>query len=177
MDRGDQGRVSPLLLRALAGLQAGVLGGVAMLACLAAFSGIGGRPIWIVPNLFGALFYDREVLRAGFDANTLAGLAVLVFLAGLIGILFGVAVRGTWKRLRVALLGVLCGLAWYYLSEAFLWRRFGVLGAVYGPPRSLMLAHLIYGSILASYPSGLDSLRRHFSGDATSAAGPGLADS
>jgi hypothetical protein len=162
MGPGNQGRVSPLLLRALAGIQTGVLGGLAMLGWLAAGSALDRQPLWIIPNLLGSVFYGRDVLRRSFGSTTVAGLALHLFVAGLIGLAFGVVIGESRNRLRVALLGILSALSWYYFSEALFWRKLGILAMIYGPPRSMLLAHLIYGFVLAWYPRGLYRARRQF---------------
>jgi hypothetical protein len=77
----------------------------------------------------------------------------------------------------VALLGVLTGLVWYYFSEALFWRRLGILATVYGPPRSLLLAHLIFGFVLARYPRGLAQLERRFGAEPAPHAPPSAPES
>lgn len=177
MGPGKQGRVSPLLLRALAGIETGVLGGLAMLGWMAGSSALDRQPVWIVPNLLAAVFYGRDVLRRGFSPTTMTGLALHLFVAGLIGLAFGMAIGESRNRLRVALLGILSGLVWYYFSEALFWRKLGIVATIYGPPRSMLLAHLFYGFVLAWYPRGLDRARRQFlpeeaPGSAQPPAGP-----
>ncbi len=164
MGPGNQRRVSPLLLRALAGIETGIFGGLAMLGWLAASSALDGQSIWIIPNLVGSVF-GRDVLRRSFSWVTVDGLALHFFLSGLIGFVFGMVTGSSRSRLRVALLGILTGLLWYYFSEALFWRRLGILARIYGPPRSLLLAHLIFGFVLARFPRSLASLERHFLGE------------
>ncbi len=175
MGPGNQHRVSPLLLRALAGIETGVLGGLAMLGWLAASSALDRQSIWIIPNLLGSVFYGRDVLRRSFSWVTMDGLALHFFVSGLIGFVFGIATGGSRSRLRVALLGILTGLLWYYFSEALFWRKLGILARIYGPPRSLLLAHLIFGFVLAWFPRGLVSLERHFYGEPARYAPPAAA--
>jgi uncharacterized membrane protein len=165
MGPGNQRRVSRLLLRALAGIETGVLGGFAMLAWLAASSALEGQPIWMIPNLLGSVFHNHDILRRGFSWVTVNGLALHFFVAGLIGLVFGVLTGSSRTRLRVALLAIMTGLLWYYFSETLFWRKLGLLARIYGPPRSLLLAHLIFGFVLATYPRSLASLERHFFGE------------
>ena len=172
MGPGNHGRVSPVLVRALAGIQTGVLGGLAMFGWLAASSALDRQPIWIVPNLLASVFYGRDVLRWSFSSITVAGLALHLFVSGLIGMFFGVLVGESRNRLRVALLGILAGLTWYYFSELLFWRKLGVLSTIYSPSRSMLLAHLVYGFVLGWYPTGLRSARRRFAGEAESAPAP-----
>jgi len=90
--------------------------------------------------------------------------------AGVVGLVFGMVIGESRNRLRVALLGILSALVWYHFSEVLFWRKLGALALIYSPPRSMLLAHLVYGFVLAWYPSGLRSARRHFLGEA--APGP-----
>ncbi|MGA2328043.1 MAG: hypothetical protein ABSH05_17330 [Bryobacteraceae bacterium] len=165
MGPGNQDAVSPLLVRALAGIQTGVLGGLAMFGWLAASSAVERQSVWIVPNLLGSLFYGRDVLWRSFSRTTVAGLALHLFVTGLIGLGFGMAVGESRNRLRVALLGIFSALVWYHFSELLFWRKLGALAMIYSPPRSMLLAHLVYGFALAWHPSGLHSGRRRFLGE------------
>jgi hypothetical protein len=165
MGPGKQDRVSLLLVRALAGIQTGVLGGLAMIGWLAASSAVDRQSIWIVPNLLASVFYGRDVLRLRFSTITVAGLALHLFVAGVVGLVFGMVIGESRNRLRVALLGILSALVWYHFSEVLFWRKLGALALIYSPSRSMLLAHLVYGFVLAWYPSGLRSARRHFLGE------------
>jgi hypothetical protein len=169
MGPGNQDRVSPLLVHALAGIQTGVLGGLAMFGWLAASSAVDRQSVWIVPNLLGSLFYGRDVLWRSFSTTTVAGLALHLFVTGLIGLAFGMAVGESRNRLRVALLGILSALVWYHFSELLFWRKLGALALIYSPPRSMLLAHLVYGFALACHPSGLRVVERRLKGEAGSA--------
>ncbi len=165
MGPGNQRRVSPFVLRALAGIETGVIAGLAMLGWLLASSALDRHSIWTIPNLLGSVFYDRDVLRHSFSWVTMDGLALHFFVSGLIGLVFGIATGSSRSRLRVVLLGILTGLLWYYFSEALFWRRLGILARIFGSPRSLLLAHLIFGFVLARFPRGLASLERRFYGE------------
>ncbi len=170
----NQGRIPSFALRMLAGVQTGVLGGFGMLGTLALASTLERHPVWTVPNLLGSFFYGRSALRRSFGPAAVAGLALHLLTAGVIGIVFGMLVGELRNRLRVWLLGILTGLIWYYFSQALLWRELGALSALYSSPRWLLLAHLVYGFFLGLYPSGLRSLSRHFLEDAAP-PGPAIA--
>ncbi len=175
MGPGKQGRVSPLLVRALAGIQTGVLGGLAMIGWLSVSSAVDRQSICIVPNLLASVFYGRDVLRLRFSSITVAGLALHLFVAGVVGLVFGMVVGESRNRLRVALLGILSALVWYQFSEALFWRKLGAMALIYSPPRSMLLAHLAYGFVLAWYPSGLRSARKRFLGEPAPGEGTGAA--
>jgi len=164
MGPGNQGRVSLLFVRALAGIQTGVLGGLAMMSWLAASSALDRQSIWTIPNLLGSVLSGRDVLRRGFGAVTVAGLALHLCVAGVIGSAFGLLVGESRNRLRVALLGILAGLSWYYVSELLFWKKLGALVLIYSPQRPMLLGHLIYGFVLAWHPRGLRGVLSGFQG-------------
>ncbi|MGE5646184.1 MAG: hypothetical protein ACM336_10375 [Acidobacteriota bacterium] len=158
MGPGNQDRSSPLVWRALAGIETGVLGGLAMFGCLAAGSLLDLQSIWIVPNLIGSTFAGRQSLTQGFGWTTATGLGLHVAVAGLIGMCFGLAVGNSRNRLRVVLLGVLAGLVWYYFSQLLFWKKLGAFVMIYSPPRRVLLGHLVYGLALGWFPAALRSL-------------------
>jgi hypothetical protein len=154
-----------VLWRALAGIEAGVLGGLAMFGCLAISSLLDLQSIWVVPNLLGSSLYGRPVLQQGFGWTAISGLGLHLFVSGLIGMCFGVVIGDSRNRLRVALLGVIAGLVWYYFSQILFWRKLGAFVMIFSPPRPMLLGHLLFGLVLGWFPSGLRSVRRSFLGD------------
>lgn len=169
-------RVSPHVLFALAGLETGVLGGLAMCAWFMGISALGGRSPWILPNLAASLLYGRAVLRSGFGVPSVAGTALIVMLAGVCGMLFGLVIRRHPGRTRVTLLGILAALVWYYFSEMFFWSRLGVLAGVQIAPATVLIGHLIYGLALGRYPGRLAVAQRHFASGPAEAAVSGPED-
>jgi hypothetical protein len=153
-----------MLLRALAGIETGILGGSAMFGLLAISSVLDRRSVWLVPNLLGSTLSGRPVLQSGFGWTTVSGLGLHLFVSGLIGMLFGIVIGDSRNRLRIALLGVITGLVWYYFSQVLFWRKLGMLMLVYSPPRPMLLGHFLFGLVLAWFPSGLRSLKRNFPG-------------
>lgn len=151
--------VSPNVLFTLAGVEAGVLGGIAMFAAFTAFSLINRGSLWTVPNLLASILYSRTVLRASFGMPTVAGLALLIAAAGAIGAVFGLVAGRQRSRLRVTLLAILASLLWFYFSQAVFWTRFA---RIHFPPISSLAAHLAFGFVLARYPARLAGVRRHF---------------
>jgi len=83
-----------VLDRLLHGIKAGVLGGVALLGSLAVFSLLRRRAWWEVPNLLGSTFYPYRAFSGGPGQPALAGGALELTLAGLIGAVFR---AGLWK--------------------------------------------------------------------------------
>ena len=161
----NYGRGSAPLLRALAGIETGVLGGVAMFGWLALSSLFDFRSIWTAPNLLGSTLSGQATLQRGFGWATVLGLGLHLAVSGLIGMTFGLLVGNAARRLRVTLLGMLTGLVWFYFSQALFQRKLGVFVTLYSPPRTLLMAHLMYGLVLGWFPSGLRSVTRTFLGE------------
>jgi len=161
------GWVSPPICKALAGIEAGVLGGAAMFGWLAVSSLVDLHSIWTSPNLLGSTLSGQPALERGFGWITVLGLGLHFSVSGLIGMTFGLLVGNAGRRLRVALLGLLTGLVWFYFSQALFRRKLGGFVALYSPPRTLLLAHVTYGLVLGWFPSGLRSVTRSFLGEAT----------
>ena len=144
----------------LAGLETGVLGGICVLLYHALGSLIAGQTAWSVAARLAAAAFGRGVYRDGLTVAVLAGVALEVFSAGLVGVVFGLAVRRPWALQRVVLLGPILALSWYYLAYEILLRRFGPGPYVIAPRRSQVLAHLLFGLFLGLYPRFRRSLGR-----------------
>jgi hypothetical protein len=136
----------------LAGLQAGMLGILAMLAWLGVSSAWLQRSFWTPQNLMASLFYGNRAIHPGFAGYTLCGLAIYLILYSLLGALLALVVRDRVSRIRILLLSVLFALVWYYLSYRVLWRSVAPLIALLHVERATILGHLVYGTVLARYP-------------------------
>jgi len=152
MTPGNQQRAVRLSFCILAGVEAGVLGGLAMLGWFLLSSALLHHSVWTIPNLLGSVLDDGEMLRSGFSGVTVSGLSLHFFVAGVVGILFGLVAAGIRSRRRVMFLGIITGLIWFYLSNAFIWRKLGALVWVYSSPRTLLVGHLVFGIVLGLYP-------------------------
>ncbi|MBM3775885.1 MAG: hypothetical protein FJW37_12095 [Acidobacteria bacterium] len=142
----------------LAGLQAGMLGALMLLAWLALASLLDSRSIWTVPNLFATTFYGPGALGSDFGFRTFSGVALHLILYALAGAAFGLLIRDYGTHRRVLLLGVLSGLALYFLCFGLLWQALNPAVALYAPERSMLLGHLLYGARLGSFQSYRRSL-------------------
>ncbi len=160
--------VSPHVLFALAGMETGVLGSVAMCVWFLGSSALAGGSAWTIPNLAASILYARAVLLSDFGMPSVAGIALIVVLGGIVGMFFGLVVRAHRNRPRIVLLAILAALMWFYFSQALFWNRLGVLAGIHLSPASNMAGHLIYGLVLGRYPSRLAAAKRRF--------GPGPAD-
>lgn len=135
--------------------------GLAMLGWYALMAAWSHHSVWAVPNRLGTLFYPDAAWRSGYGAATSAGLALHMFTSGVVGMAFGSVAREGRNRVRATLLGILTGLAWYYVSYALFWKR--LLPTPVGvPPTAMMPAYLVFGLVLGCYPGRLRSAERHW---------------
>ncbi|MGI8989143.1 MAG: hypothetical protein ACR2I2_06115 [Bryobacteraceae bacterium] len=142
----------------LAGLQAGMLASLTMLVWLALTSIWYKRSIWSVPNLLSSTFFGEAAFRAGFGKTTYAGIALHLFLYSVLGVLFGLIVRGSRSRLAVLVFGLLYGVLWYYVLFGAIWKALNPLVALYVPNRPMLAGHFLYGAILGRFPSYRDAI-------------------
>jgi hypothetical protein len=143
------------VLHILAGLHAGVLGGVFMLAWLILSSPLRRQPWWAFPNLMASGMFGEAVFRLGVGLATLSGIALLVAIAGALGSAFAVIVPESVSQFRFTLLAVAAGLGWYYATASLAVNFWAPLVPLYTSKPLLYGAHLIYGCALALE-------RRHF---------------
>lgn len=149
--------------RWLAGLEAGVWAGVAMLGWCALTAAWSQHSVWAVPSRLGTLFYPDGAWQSGYGAATSAGLALHLFTSGVVGMAFGSVAREGRNRVRVSLLGILTGLVWYYVSYALFWKRLLPAPSNWPPP-AMMPGYLVFGLVLGCYPGRLRSAERHWMG-------------
>jgi hypothetical protein len=139
---------------ALAGIQAGVVGALTLLAYLAMDSVWHRRSVWTVPNLLASTFYGESAYRQGFGVRTSAGVALMLVIYGLLGALFGLVIRDHGTLLRVTLLGLIYGTGWFFLSFDWMWKHVNPMIPLYSPSRAMLLGHLLYGSVMgARFPA------------------------
>jgi hypothetical protein len=145
---------------ALAGIQAGTVGALILLGYLALDSAWHRRSIWTVPNLLASTFYGESAFRPGFGASTSAGVALLLLLYGVLGLLFALVVRDHGTRTRVVLAGLIYGTGWFFLSFDILWKHVNPMVQIYSPDRAMLVGHVIYGGVLGrGFPAYLKSIR------------------
>jgi hypothetical protein len=139
--------------RALNGIQAGMVGGFAMTAVMVILSVFDGRVWWSYLNLLSVHFYGPRALAAGPGWPSLSGMALQLTLAGVAGAIFALLFSGLTSGVRLALFGLFWGLALFFVSER-IHDRVTPLVAVHLQRGSVMLAHMVYGLLLASIPHG-----------------------
>ena len=137
-----------MLSRLLSGIEAGIIGGLAMLAMLAVSALERAHVWWETPNLLGSTFYGTRAFRSGPGASTLAGAAFELVICGLMGSVFGLLFGGIRSRRLLLPLGAMFGVAWYYLADAFLWKRINPLVSVYSFPPAVIFSHVLFGACL-----------------------------
>ena len=136
----------------LAGLQAGMAGGLLLLLWLAAASLFYRHSAWWVPNLYASTFFGDATLREAFSKYTWSGIAFLLAQFAAFGALFAVIARQDRDRLRAVLFGVAASIGWYYLTFHGLWKSVSPLMLVYSPDRPIFAGHLLYGVWLGRTP-------------------------
>jgi hypothetical protein len=132
----------------LNGIEAGVIGGLVMLALLVSGSLWRGNPWWMPSNLLGSTFYGARALSIGPGRATLAGCALHIFITGLVGAVFGLFCGRIQRRHRLVLLGTLAGLIWHGLADAMLWPRMNPLIPLYSAQPATLLSHALFGACL-----------------------------
>ncbi len=157
-----QRRSSGALSRSFAGLQAGMLGVIWMLAWLGIDSSWDRRGFWNSENLFATGFYGDDALRAGFNAKTLPGLALYLIIYSLLGCAFALVLGDRIRPLRIFLAAMVFALGWFYFSFHGLWRSAMPLVYLLYADRPMVVGHIIYGACLARFPSYLPDAQRPF---------------
>ncbi len=136
----------------LAGLQAGMAGGLLVLLWLAATSLFYRHSAWWVPNLYASTFFGETSLRETFTKYTWSGIAFFLAQFAAFGALFALIARQDRDRLRAVLFGILASVGWYYLMFHGVWKAVSPLMLVYSPDRPLFAGHLLYGVWLGRTP-------------------------
>jgi hypothetical protein len=152
---------SRALARLLSGIEAGVIGGIAMLALLVAGSLSRGDPWWTTPNLLGTTFYGMRAFRGAPNQATLAGGAFHLVITGIVGAAFGLVCGDISPRRRLVLMGTLAGLVWYGLADAVFWRQVNPLVILYSPQLATLLSHALFGACLGSMGRRHESATTH----------------
>lgn len=151
----SQTRPADALSAGLAGLQAGMLGALCMLAWLGIDSSWGRRGFWKDENLFATFFYGDDAIRAGFGVRTMPGLALYLIVYSALGCIFALVLRNRVLPLRRLLAALIFALGWFYLSFHVLWKSAMPLVYLLYADRPMIVGHLIYGACLARFPGYL----------------------
>jgi len=141
---------SPLAV-ALAGLQAGMVGVLWMLAWLGLSAAWQKDSFWKPENLFATAFYGGEAYQSGFVHTTYAGLSLYLLIYSLLGAFFALSARGRLRAGATLLAAVLFGAAWYYATFRLLWRSVIPLAYLWHAETPTLIGHLIFGTFLARF--------------------------
>jgi hypothetical protein len=139
----------------LAGLQAGMVGVLLMLAWLGVSAAWQQRSFWTAENLMASAFYGTRSIHSGFASRTLPGLALYLVIYSVLGALLGLAVRDRASRMRTILLSIFFAMVWYYASFHWLWERVMPLVSLLHAERPTAVGHVIYGLWLGRFPEYL----------------------
>jgi hypothetical protein len=139
----------------LAGLQAGMVGVLLMLAWLGVSAAWQQRSFWTAENLMASAFYGTRSIYSGFAERTLPGLALYLVLYSVLGALLGMVLRDRVPRVRTILVAIFFAMVWYYASFHWMWERVMPLVALLHAERPTTVGHLIYGLWLGRFPQYL----------------------
>ena len=156
----------------MTGLETGVLAALAMLTWLGVSAAWYRHSFWTAANLLAATFYGERALHNQFTVQTFSGLGLYFVIYGTLGMLFGLAMRDRAASLRITCVGVLMGIAWYYVVFAWFGKRWDPLLVMYTHDRPMFAAHVLYGAILGRYPKNLPRPPRAEEREPVMAAGP-----
>ena len=149
----------------LAGLQAGTLGTLWMLAWMGFSAAWQRRSFWTAENLMASAFHPNGPIPPGFEWSSLSGLALYLLLYGSLGGLFAMlAARHHLPPVRAKLLAVVVALAWYYFSFQLFWKTFSPVIAYLHPGQSTVAGHLIYGLFLGRFYTHLVPAQKPYAG-------------
>lgn len=158
-------RLPGLPVAALAGLETGVLGGVALLGWYALSSLAAGQAAWEFPARLGAACRGTSYWPEPLGFDVVAGASMHIAGAGVAGVLFGLVARGVTSLRRRFLLGVLFGLSWYYVLDQVLLRSAGAGAYPFLFRRPVIAGYALFGLFLALFPRFLDRIQTSRSPD------------
>jgi hypothetical protein len=165
MEDTTETRVPAAFSAMLAGLQAGMVGALWMLAWLGVIAAWQHRGFWNSENLFATAFYGGDAVRSDFGVRTLPGLALYLLLYSLLGGIFALALRGRHRSGRLTLAGILFSLVWFYISFHVIWKSVMPLVYLMYPDRPMVFGHLIFGACIGRFPA-------HYPGQTSKPAAP-----
>src|SRR5690348_11380420 len=145
-------RASDLLSLSLAGLQAGMAAVLFMLAWLGLSAEWRQSSFWTPENLWASTFYGSDAIHRGFSTSTFSGLALYLLVYSIFGCLFAAILRGAVRPLRLALVGIVAAVGWYYLSFHLIWHAVSPLVWLLHAERPTLWGHILYGAVIAQFP-------------------------
>jgi hypothetical protein len=136
----------------LAGLQAGMLAVLWMLAWMGTSAVWQRRSFWTSENLLATTFYGGEAVRDGFTTSTASGLALYLLLYSTLGSLFAATAGLRLTPAKLLLASIAVALGWYYISFHYVWRTVSPLVPLLHAVQPNLVGHVIYGALVARFP-------------------------
>lgn len=120
------GSAAPLWLHGMLGIEAGIRGGLFLCLLYLANALWNARPWWTHFNLLGATFSGDRAFRSGPGWDTVSGLALALALGGVVGGLFGLAVRRMSGRAVLLMAGLVTAAVCHAVSMWWIWPNVNV---------------------------------------------------
>jgi hypothetical protein len=144
-------RTHVALRHTLAGLEAGVTGAIFMIGWSMLGSLWSRRSIWMIPNLYATTFYGSRGYVNQFARGSWSGVALMVLICGIGGMLWGVIWRDGRKPF-LTLFGAVAGLLVYYFLFNLILRSVNPLIPLYAPEPQIQIGYLLWGMALSRSP-------------------------
>jgi hypothetical protein len=142
-----------LLWRSLAGLQTGIVAGLAVLVFHMLDGVLRAESMWSFPNLISSAFFPSRALSVSLRWETLSGVALHFLISGLLGLVFSIFLaRYLYRPFRCRLIALFLALVWYYGACRFLWPAINPAVVVFQPFPGMVLGHVLFGVCMGLYP-------------------------
>jgi hypothetical protein len=143
----------PLGTRLVAGIAAGIIGGILMIGFLTAYASLTGAGLTTPLKAVGALVYGVEALVAGTVA-VLTGASIQLGFAIVLGMLFALCVSRRTSIVSALVAGIAIGIAvWLIMDLLVLPLANPTMAArIALNPLTYFLAHVLYGIGLSTTP-------------------------
>lgn len=146
------------LPRLLAGLQAGILGGLVIFAWFLCLSYWNFRAPWGLFNIVSASLRSNPTWGLPLSSSTWTGIAAHLFACGILGMIVGFVLPRPLSSMRISLAGFAFGIVISLLVFEIFWRRYVPLLSDYVRPIESLISHLLFGISLAQFPRFYNSL-------------------
>jgi hypothetical protein len=151
MNASMERRPASALAVSLAGLQAGMIAALWMLAWLGVSAMWQRKSFWSAENLMASVLRGNDAIRNGFAASTMSGIALYLLIYSLLGVAFAVLVRDRFTRLGTLLLGIFYSVGWYYFWFRGVSQTLMPLIWLLHAERATVFGHVIFGAMLPRY--------------------------
>jgi hypothetical protein len=142
----------PIKMRALAGLETGVIGAALLLGWFTLDAIYQGQHWYAFPNLWSTIFYGQDAFRMRAGWASAAGIALHFCLLGIAGLAFGVVWRWSSRFYLTLLAGITWSMLWYWWLNFGFWKSFAPLVPRLMPQPATGLAFFLFGVCLSRVP-------------------------